>query len=140
MSLVFEVCCTIPGTRTYKKASILDRNIFSHVDVVLPRKSDFTLKMPCMHHIIPNRYIHPSGGFYSWLFGPDHGGNRTTKLCLGTYLTPLVMTVCKTSKSYTRGGGLATEGRCPRVLRGNDRLGSQWVLSGFLENEDFSKM
>ena len=23
------------------------------------------------------------------------------------------------------------EGRCPRVLRGNARLGSQWVLSGF---------
>ena len=23
------------------------------------------------------------------------------------------------------------EGRCPRVLRRNDRLGSQWVLSGF---------
>ena len=24
-----------------------------------------------------------------------------------------------------------SEGRCPRVLRGNARLGSQWVLSGF---------
>ena len=51
--------------------------------------------------MIPNRYVNPSSGFYSWLFAPDHGGNRTTKLCLGTYLTPLVMTVRKTSKSYT---------------------------------------
>ena len=24
------------------------------------------------------------------MFAPDRGGNRTTKLCLGTYLTPLV--------------------------------------------------
>ena len=55
-----------------------------------------------MHHIIPNRYIHPSGGFYSWLFAPDHGDNRTTKLCLGTYLTPLVMTVWK--KLHPDGG------------------------------------
>ena len=51
--------------------------------------------------MIPNRYVNPSSGFYSWLFAPEHGGNRTTKLCLGTYLTPLVMTVRKTSKSYT---------------------------------------
>ena len=54
-----------------------------------------------MHYIISNQYIHPSGGFYNWLFAPDLGGNRTTKLRLGTYLTPLVMTVRKTSKSYT---------------------------------------
>ena len=101
LSLVFEVCCTILGARTCGNPSILDRNIFLHVAAVLPRKTDFTLKMLCIHHMIPDRYIHPSGGFHSWLFAPDHGGNRTTKLCLGTYLTPLVMTVRKTSKSYT---------------------------------------
>ena len=49
--------------------------------------------MLCMHQIIPNRYIHPSGGFYSWLFAPDRGGNRTTKLCLGTYLIPFDLTI-----------------------------------------------
>ena len=59
------------------------------------------MKMLCIHHLIPNRYINPSGAFYSWLFDPDHGGNRTTKLCLDTYLTPLVMTMPNTSKSYT---------------------------------------
>ena len=31
----------------------------------------------------------------------DRGGNRTTKLCLRTYLTPRVRLVRKTSKSYT---------------------------------------
>ena len=93
----------------------LDHNIFPHVDVVLPRKTDFTLKMLCMHHIIPNQYIHPSGGSYSWLFAPDHGGNRTTKLCLGTYLTPLVMTVRKTSKSYTLRVAYNTSGSRPRT-------------------------
>ena len=76
---------------------ILDRDIFSHVIVVLPRKSDFTLKMLCMHHghIFPNRYTHPSGDLHSWLlmFVPDHGDSRTTKLCLDTYLTPLFMTI-----------------------------------------------
>ena len=56
LSLVFEACCTIPGTRTCGNPPALDPNIFSHVVVVLPRKRDFTLKMLCMHHIIPNRY------------------------------------------------------------------------------------
>ena len=46
-----------------------------------------------MHHMIPIRYVYPSGGFYGWLFAPDREGNRTTKLCLGTYLTPRYMTV-----------------------------------------------
>ena len=32
-----------------------------------------------------------------------------------------------------------SEGRCPRVLRSNDRLGSQWVLSGLSKSEHFSK-
>ena len=68
-------------------------HIFSHIGAVLPRKTDFTLKMLCMHHIIPNRYIHPSGGFYSWVFAPDRGGNWTTKFCRCTYLTPHFMTV-----------------------------------------------
>ena len=31
--------------------------------------------MLCMYHTIPNRYIYPSGDFYSWLFGPGRGGN-----------------------------------------------------------------
>ena len=101
MSLVFEVCCTIPPPHLDSKSFSLSSYIFSHFAAVLPRKTDFTLKMRCIHHMIPNRYINPSSGFYSWLFAPDHGGNRTTKLCLGTYLTPLVMTVRKTSKSYT---------------------------------------
>ena len=67
----------------------------------IPRKSDFTLKILCMHHMIPNPSNYPSGNFHSWLFDWDHGGNRTTKLCLATYLIPLYMTVWKTSKSYT---------------------------------------
>ena len=46
-----------------------------------------------MHHMIPIRYVYPSGGFYGWRFAPDRGGNRSTKLCLGTYLTPRYMTV-----------------------------------------------
>ena len=49
--------------------------------------------MLCMHHVIPIRYVYPSGGFYSWLLAPDHRGNRTTKLCFDTYLTPRYMTV-----------------------------------------------
>ena len=73
--------------------AVLRHNIFSHFVVALPRKSDFTLEMLCMHHIIPNRYIHPGSGFCSWLFDPDHGGNRTTKLCLDAYLIPLSLTV-----------------------------------------------
>ena len=58
------MCCPIPGTRACGKASILDRNTFSHVIVVLPSKSDFTLKMLWMHHmfskvgkIIPYTFI-----------------------------------------------------------------------------------
>ena len=43
--------------------------------------------MLCMHHISPNRHVHPSGGSYSWLFAPDRGGNRPTKLCLERYLS-----------------------------------------------------
>ena len=31
------------------------------------------------------------------------------------------------------------EKRCPQVLRGNARLGSQWVLSGLSKNEHSSK-
>ena len=58
---------------------------------MLPRKFDFTLKMPYMHHMIPNRYDYLSGNFYSWLFDRDRGGNRTTKFCLATYLIPLHM-------------------------------------------------
>ena len=61
-----------------------------------------TKKMLCMHHIIPNRYISILV-VVSTLVAPDRGGNRTTKHCLGTYLTPLVMTVRKKSKSDTRG-------------------------------------
>ena len=38
-------------------------------------------------------YVYPSGGFYGWLLALDHRGNRTTKLCLGTYLTPCYMAV-----------------------------------------------
>ena len=67
---------------------------------MLPRKCDFTLKMLCMHHMIPNRYNYASGDFYSWLFDRDHAGNRTTKLCLVTYLIPLYTTLRKTSKSW----------------------------------------
>ena len=85
------------------KSFSLSSYIFSHIVAVLPRRTDFTLKMLCMHHIIPSRYVHPSGDFYSWSFAPDRRGNPTTKLCLGTYLTPLVMTVCKTLQSYTLG-------------------------------------
>ena len=36
---------------------MLDRNTFSHLAVVLPRKTDFTLEMLCIHHIIPNRFF-----------------------------------------------------------------------------------
>ena len=78
------------------KSFTLGSYICPHVVVVLPKKSDFTMKMLCMHHIIPSQYIHSSGGFYSRLISPDHGGNRTTRFCLGTFLTPLVMTVCYT--------------------------------------------
>ena len=46
------MCCPILVARTCGKAPIFDRNVFLHVAVVLPRKSDFTLKMLCMHHII----------------------------------------------------------------------------------------
>ena len=90
-----------PPCHLDSKSFSLDSYIFSHVAAGLPRKKDFTLKMIRMHHIIPNQYIHPSGGFYSWLFAPDRGlrGNRTTKLCLGTYLTPLVI-----KKLYPLGG------------------------------------
>ena len=52
--------------------------------------------MLCMHHIILNRYTRPSGGFYSWLFAPDHGGNRTTKIYLSSYSSPFSMAVYKT--------------------------------------------
>ena len=56
-----------------------------------------------MHHMIPNSCIYPSGDFYSWPFAPDHRGNRTTKLCLGRYLSysTLYDSVKKTSKSYS---------------------------------------
>ena len=56
-------------------------------------------------------YTNPSGYLYSWLFdkptasinvniefATDHGGNRTTKLRLGTYLTPLFTIVWKSIK------------------------------------------
>jgi hypothetical protein len=36
-------------------------------------EKQISLKMLCMHHIIPKRYIHPSGSFYSRLFSPDRG-------------------------------------------------------------------
>ena len=52
--------------------------------------------MLCMHHIIPNRYTHPSGSFYRWLFAPDHGGNRTTKVYLSSYTSPFSLAVYKT--------------------------------------------
>ena len=42
--------------------------------------------MLCMHHMIPNRYNYPSGDSYSWMLDRDHGGNRTTKLCLAVYI------------------------------------------------------
>jgi hypothetical protein len=82
-----------PAPDLDSKSFSLNNYIFSHVADVLPKKIDFTLKMLCMHHIIPNRHIHLSGGFYSWLSAPDRGGNRTTKLCLGTYLTILDSTL-----------------------------------------------
>ena len=87
LSSAFEVCCTIPGmlcvgTRPHSTPT--------YFHTLLPRKTYFTLKMLCMHHIIPNRYIYPSDGFYSWLFAPDRGGNRTTKLCLVTYPPPFL--------------------------------------------------
>ena len=37
------------------------------------------------------KYIDASGGFYSWLFVPERGGNRSTKPYLSTYLTSLSM-------------------------------------------------
>ena len=61
---------------------------------MLPRKLDFTLEMLCMRHMIPNQHTYILVVvFYSRLFDPDRGGNRATKLDLGTYLTPLFMTV-----------------------------------------------
>ena len=45
-----------------------------------PEAQNVTLKMLCVHHIIQHQYTHASGGFYSWLFVPDHGGNRNTEL------------------------------------------------------------
>ena len=54
------------------------------------------MKMLCVHHIIQYQYIDASGGFYSWLFVPERGGNRSTKPYLGTYLTSLSM-ACRES-------------------------------------------
>ena len=42
------------------KSASLNNYIFAHVAAVLPRKTDFTLKMLCMYHIIPNQHIHVS--------------------------------------------------------------------------------
>ena len=103
------MCCPIPRARTCGKAFILDRNTFSHVAAVLPRKTDFALEMLCMHHIIPNRHAHPSGGFYSWLFAPDHGGSRTTKLCLGAYPACYGSVAMEDNKKSCPPGGVMVE-------------------------------
>ena len=54
---------------------------------MLPRKSDFTLKMLWMHHIFPNRYIHPSGGLYSWLFLLNRSRRQPNHQTLPRYLS-----------------------------------------------------
>ena len=43
----------------------------------------------CTTYINMNIFQYASGGFNSWLFDPCHGGNRSTKPYLGTYLTSL---------------------------------------------------
>ena len=59
-----------------------------------------------MHHTISNRYNYPSDDLYSLMFDQDH--NWTAKVCFATYLTPVYMTVWKTSKSYTLDVALVT--------------------------------
>ena len=48
------------------------------------------LKMLFRHHTIQYQSIYASGGFYSGPFALEHGDNRSTKLCLGTYLPILL--------------------------------------------------
>ena len=50
-------------------------NIFSHFVVVLPRKSDFTLEMLCMHHIILSRTVAPRLFFWGFFLPMAESGS-----------------------------------------------------------------
>ena len=88
------------------------RHIFTRYCCATQKIRFHTENVACMHHIFPNRYIHPSSDLFSWWFVTDHGDNRTTKLCLDTFPTPIFTTwhvdnVKKINKLYPPRGLVA---------------------------------
>ena len=66
LSLVFEVCCTIPGMLCVGTRPHSTPTYFHTLLLCYPGKqiSHWKCYASLMHHIIPNRYIYPTDGFY----------------------------------------------------------------------------